>query len=68
MPVKGDNVNSRIKRQIIELLFLYPSKKIQNISEFVLLFKVLVTKQPLDDGFGFPSLSEMPTLHAGLKI
>ena len=52
-PFKGDNVNSPIKRQISKKN-LYFSKKNQKISLFVLLFLVLVSKQWLENGFGFP--------------
>ena len=51
-----------------ENLVSYFSTKIQQISAFVLVFYVLATKQSLENCFGFPMRSEMPTLSAGLKI
>lgn len=65
---KGDEVNQWIKRQIVETLPLYSLKKIYNISGIVLFFWVLVTKQWLENDFGFSLWSEMFTFYASLKF
>ena len=51
-----------------EHLILYFSEKVQKIAAFALLFWVSVTKQSIENGFGFPHRSEVPTLPASLKI
>ena len=53
-PFKGDNVKALIKTSNCESLVLYFSKKVQKIAAFALLFWFSVTKQSLENGFGFP--------------
>ena len=51
---KGDNVNALVKTSNCENLVLYFSEKVQNIAAFATLFWFSVTKQSLENGFGFP--------------
>ena len=67
-PFKGDNVKALVKTSKSENLVLYFSEKVQKIAAFAMLFWFSVTKQSLENGFGFPQWSEMPTLPASLKI
>ena len=53
-PFKGDNVNALIKTSNCEKLVLYFSEKIQKIAAFAMLFWFSVTKQSLENVFGFP--------------
>ena len=67
-PFKIDNVKAFIKRQIVKKMVLYFSEKVQKIAAFALLSWFLETKQSLENVFGFPQWSEIPTLPASLKI
>ena len=51
---KGDNVNALVKTSNCENLVLYFSEKVQKIAAFAPLFWFSVTKQSLENGFGFP--------------
>ena len=53
-PFKGDALKTLIKTSNCENLALYFSEKVQNIAVFAMLFGVLVTKQSIENGFGFP--------------
>ena len=53
-PFKGDNVNTLIKTSNCEKLVLYFSEKVQKIAAFAMLFWFSVTKQSLENVFGFP--------------
>ena len=65
---KGDNVKPLITTSNCENLVLYFSNKVQQIAAFTMLFWFSVTKQSLENGFGFLQWSETPTLPASLKI
>ena len=52
-PFKGDNVKTLVKTSNCENLVLYFSEKVQKIAEFAMLFCFSVTKQSLENGFGF---------------
>ena len=65
---KGDNVKALVKTSNCKKLDLYFSEKVQKIAAFATLFWFSVTKQSLENGFGFPQWSEMPTLPTSLKI
>ena len=60
-PLKGDNVDAFIKTSNCETLVLYFSEKVQKIAEFAMLFWFSVIKQSLENVFGFPQLSEIPS-------
>ena len=51
---KGDNVKALIKTSNCENLVFYFSEKGQKSAAFAMLFWFSVTKQPLENGFGFP--------------
>ena len=51
-----------------ENLVLYFPEKVQKITAFAMLFWISVTKQSLENGFGFSQRSEIPTLPASLNI
>ena len=51
---KGDNVKALIKTSNFEKLVLYFSEKSQKIAAFAMLFWFSVTKQLLENVFGFP--------------
>ena len=53
-PFKGDNVNALLKTSNCDNLVLYFSEKVQKIAAFAMLFRFSVTKQPYENGFGFP--------------
>ena len=53
-PFKGDNVKALVKTSKSENLVLYFSEKVQKIAAFATLFWFSVTKQSLENGFGFP--------------
>ena len=53
-PFKGDNVKALIKTSNCENLVLYFSKTVQKIAAFNMLLWVSVTKQSLENVFGFP--------------
>ena len=53
-PFIGDNVKVLIKTSNCENLVLYFSEKVQKIATFTMLFLSSVTKQSLENGFGFP--------------
>ena len=53
-PFKGDDVKALIKTSNIENLVLYFSVKVQKIEALAMLFGLSVTKQSLENGFGFP--------------
>ena len=53
-PFKGDNVKALIKTSNCENLVLYFSETVRKISAFAMLFLVSVTKQSLENVFGFP--------------
>ena len=52
-PFKGDNVKALIKTSNCEKLVLYFSDKIKKIAAFAMLFWFSVTKQSLENVFGF---------------
>ena len=52
-PFKCDNVRALIKTSNCENLVLYFSEKVQKIAAFAMVFLVSVTKQSLENGFGF---------------
>ena len=51
---KGDNVKTILKTSNCENLLLYFSEKVQKIAAFATRFWFSVTKQSLENGFGFP--------------
>ena len=53
-PFKGDNVKALIKTSNCDKLVLYFSEKSQKIAAFAMLFWFSVTKQSLENVFGFP--------------
>ena len=53
-PFKGDNVKALVKTSNCENLVLYFSEKVQKIAAFAVLFCFSVTKQSLENSFGFP--------------
>ena len=53
-PFKGDNIKALIKTSNCEKLILYFSETVQKIAVFAMLFWFSVTKQSLENGFGFP--------------
>ena len=53
-PLKGDDVKALIKTSNCENLVLYFSEKVKKIAAFAMLFWFSVTKQSLENGFGFP--------------
>ena len=53
-PSKGNNVKTLIKTPNYENLVLYLSEKVQKIAVFAMLFWFSVTKQSLENVFGFP--------------
>ena len=53
-PFKGDDVKILIKTSNCENLVLYFSEKVQKIASFAMLFWFSVTKQSLENDFGFP--------------
>ena len=67
-PFKGDNVNALVKTSNCGNLVLYFSEKVQKIAAFAMLIWFSVTKQSFENGFGFPQVSEIPTLPASLDI
>ena len=53
-PFKGDNLNALIKTSKCEKFDLYFSEKVQKIATFAMLFWFSVTKESLENIFGFP--------------
>ena len=53
-PFKGDNVKALVKTSKSENLVLYFSEKVQKIAALAMIFWFSVTKQSLENGFGFP--------------
>ena len=53
-PIKGDNIKPLIKTSNCEKMVLYFSEKIQKIAAYAMFFRFSVTKQSLENGFGFP--------------
>ena len=53
-PFKGDDVKALIKTSNCENLVLHFSEKVKKIAVFAMLFWFSVTKQSLENGFGFP--------------
>ena len=53
-PFKGDNVQALIKTSNCEKLVRYFSEKSKKIGAFAILFWFSVTKQSLENVFGFP--------------
>ena len=53
-PFKGYDINALIKMSNCENLVLYFSEKVNEIAVFAMLFWFSVTKQWLENGFGFP--------------
>ena len=53
-PFKCDNVKALVKTSNCENLVLYFSEKFQKIAAFAMLFWFSMTKQSLENGFGFP--------------
>ena len=52
-PLKGESVKASIKTSNCENLVLYFSWTVQKIAAFAMLFLVSVTKQSLENVFGF---------------
>ena len=67
-PLIGDNVKALVKTSNCENLVLYFSEKVQKVAAFAMRFWFSVTKQSFENGFGFPQLSEIPTLPTSRKI
>ena len=63
-----DSVKELINTSNCEKLVLYFSEKSQKIAAFAMLVWFSVTNQVLENVFGFPKWSEIPTLPASLKI
>ena len=63
-PFKGDNVKTLLKTSNGENLVLYFSEKVQKFAAFAMFFGF----QSLENGFGFPQLSDIPTLPTSLKM
>ena len=53
-PFKGDDVKALTKTSNLENLVLYFSDKVKKIAVVAMLFWFSVTKQSLENGFGFP--------------
>ena len=53
-PLKGDDVKASIKTSNCENLVFYFSEKVKKLALFAMLFGFSVTKQWLENGFGFP--------------
>ena len=53
-PFIGDNVKALVKTSNCENLVLYFSEKVQKVAAFAMHFWFSVTKQSLENGFGFP--------------
>ena len=53
-PFKGDNVKAVVKTSNCENSVLYFSEKVQKSTAFAMLVWFSVTKQSLENGFGFP--------------
>ena len=53
-PYKGDNVKTKVKMSNCEKLVLYFSVKVLKIAAFAMHFSFSVTKQSLENDFGFP--------------
>ena len=51
---KGDNVKALVKTSNCDNLVLYISENVQKTAAFAMLFWFSVTKQSLENGFGFP--------------
>ena len=66
MTLKRIHIDKNVK--LCEKLVLYFYEKVQKIAAFAMLFWFSVTKQLLETGFGYPKLSEIPTLPASLKM
>ena len=52
-PFKGDDVKALIKTSNCENLVLYFSEKVKKIAVFAMLLWFSVTKQSLENGYGF---------------
>ena len=53
-PLKCVNIKTLVKTSNCENFVLYFSEKVQKIAAFAVLFWFSVTKQPFENGFGFP--------------
>ena len=53
-PFKGDNVKALIKTSNCENMVLYFPEQVQKSATFAMFFRFAVTKQSLENGFGFP--------------
>ena len=53
---KGDSVKALIKTSNCENMVLYFSEKVQKIAAFAVFFGFSVTKQSLENVFGFPQM------------
>ena len=53
-PLKCVNVKALVKTSNCENFVLYFSEKVKKIAAFAMLFWFSVTKQPFENGFGFP--------------
>ena len=70
-PFKGDDVKALKKRQIVKtwsFISLRKLRKLQYVSLCAMLFWFSVTKQSLENGFGFPKWSEIHKLPLVLKF
>ena len=66
---KGDNVKTLMKTSNCEKLVLdFSLIKVQKIAAFAMLFLRFSAKQSLENVFGSPQWSEIPTLPASLRI
>ena len=67
MTLKRIHIDKNVK--LCEKLVLYFYEKVQKIAAFAMFFFwCSVTKQLLETDFGYPQLSEIPTLPASLKM
>ena len=65
---KGNDVKALIKTSNCENLFLYFSEKVKQIAVIAMLFRFSVTKQSLENGFGFPNDQKYTRYPLALKF
>ena len=66
--LKGDNVKALTKTSNFKNLFLYFSEKVQKIAAFAMFFWFSMTKQSLENGFGFPNDQKYQRYPIDLKL
>ena len=66
--IKVDTVKALIKTSNCENLVLYLSEKVQKIAAFEMLLWFSLTKQSLENGFGFPNDQKYPRFTLVLKV